>query len=114
MIDNATYDELLTQNIVFIWLYDAAAVNTIIECMVRNTPIIVNRLPATVEYLGAGYPLFCDDLGHAAALATDVNKIKAAYEYLVAKDKSFLNVDSFVNSFNNCSVVANAKVVIPM
>ena len=51
-LSNEDYDNLLTKNIVFIKLVDASAVNTIIECIVRNTPIIVNRLPATEELLG--------------------------------------------------------------
>jgi hypothetical protein len=40
------YDELLSRNAVFLNLLDASASNTVVECIVRNTPILVNRLPA--------------------------------------------------------------------
>ena len=60
-MDNQKYDELLCENIVFINLVDASTVNTIIECIIRNTPIIVNRHPAAVELLGQNYPLFFEN-----------------------------------------------------
>ena len=50
------YDELLTKNIVFLDLYDSSANNAIIECIARGTPILVNPIPAVVEYLGEDYP----------------------------------------------------------
>ena len=91
-ITNEMYDRLLSQNVVFINLVDASAVNTLIECIVRNTPILVNRLPATVQYLGEGYPLFYFNLEHAKhLLKTDVNIIKA-YKYLKSLDKSKFDV----------------------
>ena len=43
------YDALLTRNIVFLKLVDCSAVNTVIECIERNTVIIVNRHPALEE-----------------------------------------------------------------
>ena len=60
-LSNQEYDNLLTENIVFINLIDASAVNTLIECMVRNTPIIINRHPVVVELLGENYPLYYDN-----------------------------------------------------
>ena len=57
-VDNKNYDLLLSENIVFVNLVDASAVNTIIECIVRNTPIIVNKIPAVVEMLGENYPMY--------------------------------------------------------
>lgn len=56
------YDELLTKNIVFIDLFDAASNNTIVECIIRNTPIIVNKVGGVSEYLGNNYPLYFDDI----------------------------------------------------
>ena len=57
-ISNEEYDELLSSNVVFINLHDGSAVNTIIECIVRATPIVVNKTEFTTELLGEGYPLF--------------------------------------------------------
>lgn len=45
-LSDSAYDELLSENVVFLNLIDASAVNTVIECVVRNTPLIINRLPA--------------------------------------------------------------------
>ena len=55
------YDKLLSVIIVFLNLVDASAVNMVIECIIFNTPLIVNRKPAIVEILGADYPLYYGD-----------------------------------------------------
>jgi hypothetical protein len=57
-LSNTDYDQLITENVVYINLIDASAVNTIIECIIRHTPIIVNKHPAVVELLGEKYPLY--------------------------------------------------------
>jgi glycosyltransferase involved in cell wall biosynthesis/Tfp pilus assembly protein PilF len=78
------YDALLAENVAFVDLIDASANNTVIECLARGTPLLVNRLPAVEEYLGADYPLYFADLGEAAAFAQDVGRLRAAHEHLVA------------------------------
>lgn len=80
-LTNEQYDDLLSlaawsqflghrENIVFLNLIDAAAVNTIIECIVRATPIVVNRLPAVIDLLGPNYSLLYNDLREVQALLT--------------------------------------------
>lgn len=64
-IDNEAYDVLLSRNIVFIELVDCTVANTIIECIVRNTPILINRLPAIIELLGEEYPFFYKNINEA-------------------------------------------------
>ena len=44
-LDNEQYDKLLSNNIVFLNLIDASACNTLLECITRNTPIIINPIP---------------------------------------------------------------------
>ena len=97
-LSNDDYDTLLSQNIVFVFLYDAAAVNTLIECIVRNTPIIVNRLPCVVEMLGDGYPLLYDEIEDLETTITKKN-IVSAYNYLNSLDKSSLIMKNFMASF---------------
>lgn len=82
-LDNTAYDELLSRNIAFVQLYDASANNTVIECLARATPLLVNALPAVLEYLGPDYPLYYADLEEAAALALDLGRVRAAHEYLL-------------------------------
>jgi len=94
-VDNDDYDTLLTKNLVFINLVDASAVNTIIECIVRNTPILVNRLAAVEEYLGKDYPLYYDNYVHALQLIEDLTKIYEAHYYLRQMDKSKFTLHFF-------------------
>jgi hypothetical protein len=105
-LSNDQYDSLLAENIVFINLIDASAVNTVLECIVRNTPIVVNRHPAIVEMLGPHYPLYYgDNYGKisSAAMDSDIEKlltdtinIKHAYKYLLHMDKSKFMIDYFL------------------
>ena len=94
------YDNLLTNNIVFIDLFDAAANNAVIECIIRNTPIIINKLDAVVEYLGEDYPLYFNNLNEINDLL-DIKNILKSYEYLKKMDKTFLNMDVFINNMIN-------------
>jgi hypothetical protein len=109
-LQNDEYDKLMTENIVYINLVDASAVNTIIECIVRTTPIIVNKHPAVVELLGKDYPLYF------TASSTDYSLInvqvynmlcsdrliRRAHKYLKHMDKSRFNIKSFVTEFKKC------------
>lgn len=106
-LDNSTYDILLTKNIVFVHLIDASAVNTVIECIVRNTPVIINKHPAVMELLGDDYPLYFNNStnnymsinNEVYNLLTDGTRIKKAHVYLKKLDKRRLSVNHFVNEF---------------
>ncbi|MEE8107162.1 MAG: hypothetical protein V3T86_16630 [Planctomycetota bacterium] len=82
-LDNDAYDELLSKNLVFLHLYDNSATNTIVECMVRGTPCLVNRLPAVEEYLGPDYPFYFDTLEEAAEKAESMDAVQSAHRYLI-------------------------------
>jgi hypothetical protein len=98
-LDNEAYDNLLTQNLVFLNLVDASAANTIIECIVRNVPIVVNKIPPVVEYLGQDYPLYYESYREAADKCTNPELITQAHQYLKNKSKEFLTIEHFVQSF---------------
>ena len=89
------YDELLSKNIVFVDLFDAAANNTVIECIIRNTPIIVNKIEGVIDYLGEDYPLYFTTLDEIPQLLTYKN-IEKAYHYLLNMNKEDLNIDQFL------------------
>jgi len=97
-IDNDEYDKLLTNNIVFLNLVDASAVNTLIECIVRNTPIVINKIPAVVELLGEKYPLYYDNISDVKNMIT-YDKIQKAYKYIKALNKKKLDIKYFINDF---------------
>jgi hypothetical protein len=94
------YDELLTKNVVFIDLFDAAANNSVVECIIRNTPIIINKIGGVVEYLGENYPLYFNTLEDVPSLLS-IEKIKEGYEYLLNMNKKDLSIDYFVCKLNN-------------
>ncbi len=110
-LEDSDYDEILTNNIVFLCLIDASAVNTLIECIVRNTPIIINKHPAVVELLGQGYPLYYEydydynnDYNNIDIqvnnLLSNSDSIKSATKYLSKIDKNLFNIDYFVEKFS--------------
>ena len=94
------YDEFLEKNIVFIDLIDAAANNVVIECIIRNTPIIVNKIPGVVDYLGENYPLYFNNLDDIPELLNYENIINA-YIYLNKIDKNEFNKKLFMNKIIN-------------
>lgn len=96
-VPNDIFDDLLSHHPVFVDFYDSSANNTVIECIARNNPIIVNKHPAVVEYLGEGYPLYFDNLEEASEKINAKN-IALAYDYLNSKDKTFLTKEYFLQS----------------
>ena len=93
------YDNLLEKNIVLIYVKDANANNSIVECIVRNTPFIINKHPAVVEYVGEDYPLYFNDINEISELLLD-NKIMEGYMYLYNLDKSKFNINGFLNKLS--------------
>lgn len=113
-LNNSEYDNLLTENIVFINLIDASACNTLIECVVRHTPIIINRHPAVVEVLGDNYPLYYnkDEFNGISYNYFKMNKeiddllnikgiILKAHMYLKRLDKTQFTIDCFVDNLKD-------------
>jgi hypothetical protein len=78
------YDSLLATSVVFLHLIDASAVTTIVECLVRGTPMLINRIEPVEEYLGADYPLYFDSLEEATSKLADLDLLRAAHEHMLA------------------------------
>ena len=98
-VSSIDYDKLLITCIIFIYLFDASAVNTIIEAIVRNTPILVNKIEPVIEYLGSDYPFYYESMEEATSKLNNIKIIKKTYEYLKKMNKTFLKIDTFINSF---------------
>ena len=94
------YDSLLSENIVFLNLCDCSAVNTLIECIVRNTPIIINKIPAVVELLGEKYPLYYSTESDVLSLLKDSASIRKSTEYLSKLNKQVYYIDTFIDNFH--------------
>ena len=98
------YDLLLSQNIVFLNLVDASAVNTIIECILRNTPMLVNPLPAVVEVLGQNYPLYYKTFYEASKILDNQDLLYQGYLYLCNMEKFQFGIDNFISNLTNILV----------
>jgi len=110
-LPDAEYDELLSKNIVYLDLYDSSANNAIIECIVRNTPVLVNPLPAVIEYLGKDYPLYFNSHNEAARKAEDFSLIQETHEYLKSHPiKEKLTAEYFLKSFAESKIYQNLTV----
>lgn len=92
------YDRLLTNNLVFLDLYDTVVNNTVLECVVRRTPLVCNRLPSLEELLGPDYPLFFDDLEEAAAKAEDLGLVEKAHQRFAAIPQDAFSQQRFLDS----------------
>jgi glycosyltransferase involved in cell wall biosynthesis len=90
-ISNEKFDNLYSDSVVFVDLYDSSANNAVVEAIARSTPIIVNRHPAVIEYLGVDYPLYFDHLDEIYDILRDTELIISAHEYLKSMDKFWIN-----------------------
>ncbi|MFN0012236.1 MAG: hypothetical protein ACKVS8_11405 [Phycisphaerales bacterium] len=108
-VASSQYDQLLSHNIVFLNLYDTSANNAVIECIARQTPILVNPLPAVVEYLGADYPLYYRGMIEAAEKARNTDLLIKAHEHLAALHaKRPLSGERFRETLVNSPLLAAA------
>ena len=103
-LDPEAFDELLSCSVVFLDLYDTVVNNTVIECIVRCTPLVCNRLPALVELLGEDYPLFFSTLEEAARKAEDLDLIRAAAKHLQAIPKVPFTGEYFARSLAESAI----------
>ena len=99
-LDNDAYDTLLASSIVVASYLAVSASTVVVECIARNTPLLVNRLPAIEEYLGKDYPLYQDQVRDL-----DRDLIPAAidaHQYLREMNKSWISYGTFVTTVKNC------------
>lgn len=82
-LPDAEYDQLLCENLVLIYLYDASANNTVTECLARNTPLLINPIEPVKEYLGENYPFYYHSFEEAAEKAMNLELVHQTHQYLV-------------------------------
>lgn len=98
-LNSDKYDELLSENIMFMDFHDISASNLVIECIVRNTPILVRKHNAVVDYLGTEYPFYFETIQEASEKINDENLVEITYNYLTTlRTKKFLTKDYFLNT----------------
>jgi hypothetical protein len=87
-LSNDDYDTFLQDAVIFLELYDSSCNNAIIEAIVRHIPIVVNRLPATEEYLGSDYCLFFDDINEVHDMLNNPMLMERAHQQLIHLEES--------------------------
>ena len=104
-IPNNEYDDLFIDNIILLNVFNSSANNTILECISRNTPILVNKHPAIVEYLGEEYPLYFNTIKELNTIINSVdfiNNVRYANTYLINMTKDKFTINYFMNEFKKC------------
>jgi hypothetical protein len=97
LVAASRYDQLLATHVVLTEVFDASANNVVIDCIVRHTPLLVNRHPAVVEYLTPDYPLYFDDIRQVPELLV-TERVLAGHQFLVDLDKTVFSGDYFRQS----------------
>jgi hypothetical protein len=104
-LPNLEFDGLLSNNLVYLDLFAAGANNAVVECIARGTPLLVNPLPAVVEYLGQDYPLYFNTLEEAASKACDFDLVERAHLHLIeGPTRKRLSQKSFLHDFRQSEV----------
>jgi len=99
------YDQILSESLVFLNLYDAPANTTVVECLGRNTPILINKLPGVVDYLGDEYPFYYSSLSEASEKLADDSLIYNTWKYLKnSENKEKIRVEYFMNTLFNSAI----------
>jgi len=95
-ITNDEYDELMMSSIIFLDLIDTSANNIIVECIQYQTPLLINKHPAIVEYLGEDYPFYYESIEEANQKIDDIDLIIGTNKYLKYKDKTDISIGHFL------------------
>ena len=97
------YINIFTRSIGFSFYDDCSASTAILEHIMTHTPVLVNRIPPNVEYLGEDYPMYLDDLSeNADKLLMDRIFLQEVSDYLSSRSKKKeLSVNYFIDFFKN-------------
>ena len=99
-LSNRDYEKIFVNSCMYLDLEDTTANNVILECIKFNTPIIVRKIPAVIEYLGSNYPLYFEnekDLNMLESSDYLCSMIKETTIYLKNMDKSHILRETFNN-----------------
>lgn len=97
-LTDVAYDSMLSRSVVFVNYYDASASNTVLECIQRATPIVINRLPAHEEYLRSDYPGFYTDLDQVSYMLSDRSRLFAMHEHLLKQQPTLMATHHFADA----------------
>jgi hypothetical protein len=99
MLPKNSFDKIFSNTIQFMHLEDASANNGVIECIMRNCPLLINKIDPVVQYLGNSYPFYFSNLEEAQEKVNDSKLIEVTHSYLKKMSKTFLSSNYFYNHF---------------
>ena len=101
-LSNEQYIKTLTSTIGFAYYYDCAASNALLEHIVSHSPVVVNKIPPIVEYLGEDYPMYYENISHNLdQYLLDKNFIQETSDYLKQRSqKKEFTIEYFCESIN--------------
>lgn len=100
-LDDAAYDDAMASSIVIMEAWGAAANNVVVECIARGTPLLVNRLPAIVEYLGEDYCFYFDRHDKVPAMITDPARVCEAHHQVIARRGDWMDCQLFADKIKD-------------
>jgi len=97
-VDDGEYDSLLASNVIWMSVKDMSAANVLLECLVRETPVLITRHAAAEEVLGREYPLYLESSSsqHEQEVAMSRELLERTTEYMQKVDKSQYRLKTFV------------------
>jgi hypothetical protein len=101
-VDGQTYDQMITESIVYVKLFDAPANTLVLECLATATPICVNPVGGVMEYLGSEYPLYMND--NVDLLLSDDSRLKATHHYLKERRTEYISLSKFHTALISSSI----------
>lgn len=82
LTDDDALEPIFASNLLLIHYYGLCTPSLLQTGVAQHTPMLVNPLPAVVEYLGEDYPLYFSFYQEAADKATDLDLVVSAHDYL--------------------------------
>ena len=101
-LDNQKYIDIFTSTVGFAYYYDCAASNSILEHIMSYSPVVINKIPPIVEYLGEDYPMYYENISHNLdQYLLDKNFIQETSDYLKQQSqKKEFTIEYFCESVN--------------
>lgn len=112
-LNSHAYQAALSSSVIFVNLTDGAANNTILECIARGTPILINGVGGVKEYVGEDYPLLYSDMSHALHLIDMIKKnpeiLKKAHQHLLSLRHKY-TINQFISTIKNVLPMITAHI----
>lgn len=77
----AEYIQYFTENIIIMENFASSANTVVMDCIMMNTPLLINKNPSVIEYLGEDYPLYFEHPEQVPELVQSI-RVRHAHEHL--------------------------------